>query len=246
MRQKETAIVVNIIRHSDTTDIATLYSRESGRISVAVPARGSRRRGGFPPLTPLTIIEGEVSRRAGAELMRLGRFGILEPLGALHREPEKIAVGMFVSEFLSRLLREQVADAAVWRTVSGALTMLNYETNRMRVANFHIVFLWQMLSPSGIVPDTGSYTDTEAAQWLDMRRGIYTTVKPSHSDVVSPQYADVPLLLSRLTFRNSHCLRLTGEQRTQLVDVLLHYYMVHLPGLGSMRSHHVLSEVFRY
>ncbi len=246
MKKKILALVVNIVRHSDTTDVATLYSREEGRLSVAVPARSKGRRSTNPPLMPLTVIEGEVSSRTGMELMRLWRFSIAEPLGALHSDPAKIAVGMFMSEFLGRLLREQAPDPAVWRAVATALLRLNEEENPLRVANFHIIFLWQMLPPAGIMPDIGSFRADEPQQWLDMRSGIYTSLRPGHSDVVVPQYAGVPLLLERLNFRSSHCLRITGEQRSLLADALLHYYAVHLPGMGGMKSHRVLTEVFRF
>lgn len=245
MRQKIDALVLGLVRHSERTDVATLYTRQLGRLSVAVPAaRGPRRRGANPPLMPLSVIEGEVSTRPGSELASLWRFSLLDPFAAMRADPLKSAVAMFAGEFLGRLLREQAPDQALWQAVYSALGRLDAETDPRRVANFHIVLLWQMLAPAGITPDLTSRRRGEE-QWLDMRTGLYTSIRPAHADVLLPRYADVPLLLARLSFANSHALRLTGEQRYLVCEALLHYYAVHLPGLGSVRSHHVLRELFR-
>ena len=243
MRQKIEGIVLGIVRHNENTDVATLYTREMGRVGVAVPAAKRMRRGGNAPLMPLSVIEGEVSRRQGSDLLRMWRFATVEGWSALRNDPMKVAVGMFVCEFLNRLLREQAPDAPLWRGGVNMLRLLDGEHNPVRVANFHLVLLWQMLYPAGIVPDLSSRRRGET-QWLDMRRGIYVGVRPSHSDVVAPQWADVPPLLARLTFRNSHRLRLTGDDRYLICEALLHYYAVHLPGLGALKSHHVLRTLF--
>ncbi len=245
MRQKIDALVLGLVRHSERTDVATLYTRQLGRLSVAVPvAKGPRRRGANPPLMPLSVIEGEVSDRPGSELARLWRFSLLEPFVAMRADPLKSAVAMFVGEFLGRLLREQAPDPALWQAVYAALRRLDAETDPRRTANFHIVLLWQMLAPAGIIPDLTSRRSGEE-QWLDMRSGLYTSIRPPHGDVLPPRHADLPPLLARLTLANSHALCLSGEDRYLVCEALLHYYAVHLPGLGTVRSHHILRELFR-
>lgn len=244
MRQKVQAIVLGIVRHNERTDVATLYTQQAGRLSVAVPAaKGSRRRSGNPPLMPLSVIEGEVGRRPGSELASLWCFSLTEPFASMRADPYKSAVAMFTGEFLDRLLREHAPDPTIWHAVMGAMKRLDAETDPRRVANFHIVMLWQMLAPAGIIPDLTSRRPREE-QWLDMRTGLYTSIRPSHGDIVVPAYADLPLLLARLNFGNSHALRLNGEQRYLLCEALLHYYAVHLPGLGRVRSHHILRTLF--
>jgi hypothetical protein len=40
-------------------------------------------------------------------------------------------------------------------------------------------------------------------------------------------------------------LRLTGEERADLLERILKYYRFHLPGIRQMRSLQVLKEIFR-
>jgi hypothetical protein len=40
-------------------------------------------------------------------------------------------------------------------------------------------------------------------------------------------------------------LRLSGEERSDLLDRILKYYNLHLPGIRQMRSLQVLKEIFR-
>ena len=245
MKQKINALVLGIVRHSDRTDVVTLYSRQQGRISVAIPARSTtRRRSANPALMPLSVIEGEISKKTGSELWRLWSFSLSEPLNKLHIDPAKTAIGMFVAEFLAHLLREQTPDPGLWNAVMESLRILDREQNQYRIANFHIVLLWQMMTPAGIVPDINSHASDGSEQWLDMRSGRYTSIRPQHNDIVQPRYASIPLLLHRLTFRNSHCLRISGEDRYMLCEWILRYYAVHLPGMGSIRSHHILHTLF--
>lgn len=244
MKEKIEALVLGLVRHNDQTDVATLYTRGQGRVSVAVPARPSRRRTANPALMPLSVIEGEISRRSPGSMGKLWRFSLTDPLPRLRLDPVKTAVGMFVAEFLGHLLREQAPDSTMWRAVVTALRWLDKEENSRRTANFHIVMLWHLLAPAGIIPDTASFRTGKGPQWLDMRSGSYTSVKPSHGDVVAPKYASLPLLLARINFRNSHLLRLSGQQRYQLCEALIHYYSVHLPGIGNMHSHHILRDIF--
>lgn len=243
MKQKIQALVLSRVRHSDTTDVAVLYAKSQGRVSVAVPAPSPRRKRSNPPLMPLSVIETEIDSKFTPALPRMWRFSIIEPMGRLHIEPAKSAIGIFITEFLGHLIKEQNPDPALWQAVVDALRILDAEKNATRVANFHIVLLWQLLAPVGIVPDLDRYNPKEDL-WLDMRGGCYTSIRPLHADVLPPQFASLPPTLARLNFRNSHKLILSGEQRYNLCRELLHYYSVHLPGLGNLHSHHILRTLF--
>lgn len=245
MDTKIKALVLSVVRHSDTTHIITLYSRQHGRMAVAIPAAAGKRNRSNPPLMPLSVITGELSPRPTAGLHRLRQYSLLIPMMSLHLDPLKTTVSLFLAEFLTHLLREQVADTQMWNYIITALECFDKEDNPQRAANFHIVFLWHLLSRTGIMPDTGSYDAlTSLPQWLDMRTGTYTTQRPAHSDVVTPRFAHLPLILARINFRNSSVLSLSGEQRYSLLQALIHYYSVHLPGFGNLKSHHILRDVF--
>ena len=238
MKEKITAVTLGLIRYSDGFNIATLYTRHRGRVAALVPA-GKRRTA--PPLLPMSVIEGELTVRNGASVGRLSRYSYLEVPSGIMGDVRKNAVALFLSEFLSRLLREEQGDEALWEFLCMSLRLLDGETDETAIANFHIVFMSNMLYFSGIQPDTEGYG---AAKWFDCRAGRYVDLRPSHHDVLPPDLNRWPTLLERLNFANSRALRLSGRDRYELACGILRYYAVHVPGMAGMEAHHVLREVF--
>lgn len=240
MYEKFRAIVLSTVRHSDKTNIVSLYTDTRGHLSVAVQApaqtRGGRLRAAA--LMPLSVIEGEVNFNGVSILLPMRRFSSLRANTRIIGNPFKSAIAMFVSEFLMRLLRESPADETLWNFLAVSIATLDATTEP---ANFLPTFLSLLTRYTGIRPDTADYHDGAV---FDMREGRFAEFHPLHNDTVSGDEARVLLLLSRLSYRNYTLIRMSVESRRRILNGLLHYYAVHFPGLERLRSPEILSGLF--
>jgi DNA repair protein RecO (recombination protein O) len=78
-----------------------------------------------------------------------------------------------------------------------------------------------------------------------MLTGQFTPLRPMHPDFLEPETAASLNLLLHMPAKDIASLRLTGEERTDLLTRLLRYYSLHLPGIRQLRSLQVLKDVFR-
>jgi DNA repair protein RecO (recombination protein O) len=78
-----------------------------------------------------------------------------------------------------------------------------------------------------------------------MVSGQFTQYAPSHTDYLEPHDANLLNLLLQMPATRLGELRLTGEERADLLERILKYYRFHLPGIRQMRSLQVLKEIFR-
>lgn len=236
MRTKIKGIVLNIVKHSDRHNVVNLYTPTHGRITCVAPAGGQRSK--LPRLMLLSTIETEINFSSTRELQQLRTYALSDVHPSLYTDPMKMTIAIFLADFLNHLLKEAQPDAGIWKFIQGSLSLL--DISRLS-PNFHLVFI------SAIAPFVGIQPDLEGCnsnKWFDMRAGRYTAVAPPHNDFLPPGMSHWPSLLSRLTYYNADCLRLSGEQRYQILESILHYYALHIPGIASMKSHHVMREIF--
>ncbi len=241
MTEKYTAIVLGTIRHSDRSDITTFFTRERARLALAVGSGSgatARLRRGM--LMPLSIVELTARLEVGRDVGRLLQVSTLHTASSIYMDPIKTSVAMFVAEFIGRLVRESPPDSGLWDYLSESFRLLGIMSGGRTLANFPLVLLASLASFCGISPDVGGF---QTGRMFDMRSGCFVDMRPAHGDIVEAAEAGFVVTLSRLNFANSRGLRLSREARRRILDDLLRYYALHLPGLGEMKSPAVLREI---
>lgn len=234
-------IILDRVRHNDKLEIVSMYTLERGRVAFAVPSgstRAGRMRRGM--MMPLSVVEVGVNYSATKDIQRLIALNVLRQFPSLYDNPYKSAVGFFLREFLSRLLREYPVDASLWTFIVRYLDILN-QCPPSTTANFHILFLCALTDPLGIRPDTFHSDDRP---YFDMRNGEYTSTPPLHSDYLKGEEALLPSILSRLTPYNAERWRLGRDQRRRILEGILHYYSLHYSGISQLKSTDILRALF--
>lgn len=238
--EKVTGIVTDVVKHSDRHNVVTLFARGQGRVSLLSSAGGGKTaRMRNSALMPLSVIEADINFNPTRELQFLGAFSRAVLWKDLYFNPVKSAVGMFLAEFINAYIRQSPPDARLWDFIYGAVGTL--DAMKRGGANFHLGFMVEFLDYAGIRPDMEGWCE---GSWLDMRGGVMTQLPPAHRDRIVPADARMLPLLARMNVRTSPLFRMTGAQRRELLGGLLHYYAVHFPGLGNLKSPSVLAEVF--
>lgn len=238
--EKINCIVTDLTKHSDRHNVVTVFTRERGKVSLLASAgNGKTARIRNAALMPLSVISADINFSSTRELQFLGRFSRPILWKDIYFNPVKSAVALFLSEFLNVYLRQSPPDERLWDFIVVAIDTL--DKTGSGIANFHLAFLIEFLSYAGIRPDL---TDWRPDAWFDLQGGAMTIFPPAHRNYIEPSRVGILPILARMNLRTARVFHFSATQRRQLLQTLLHYYSLHFPGMGSLKSPEVLAEVF--
>ena len=249
---KSLAIVLRTIKYGDGRVIVDMFTRQQGRLSFIVPLPKSPhakiKKQYFQPLTLLNI-EGML--RPQSQLQKLHDVSLATSLSSLLSSPEKLAVGLFVSEFLYNALRDEQQNEPLFDYIYSSIEWL--ETADSHYANFHLVFLMHLSRFLGFYPNLtmveGGGLKVEGGKpdsqfYFDLRSATFCTNPPTHRDFLMPQEASRIHILMRMDFYTMHLFRLSRAERNRILEILLLYYRLHLPAFPELKSVEVLRELY--
>lgn len=239
MYQKTRCIVLKTTKYGDNKLIIDFLSREEGRISAAwkIPSSPKARvkRQLFQPLTILDI-DFSHSPRQQLALIRDARLATIYT--SLTTDSTKIAIAFFIAEFLSYATRDTHCDPVLYDFVENSLLWL--DSSDRGTYNFHLMFMMRASRFLGFFPDIESYS---LGSLFDLREGLFCSYAPLHSDFLSASDAERLLLLIRMSPYNLHLFKMSRLERNHIIDLCLHFYRLHIPAFGEMKTLEVLREL---
>lgn len=240
MITKTKAIVLHSFKYGDSKLIADMLTENGGRMScfVSVPKsnKGRIKRQFFQPLTLLEVV---IDRRTQSGLQPLKDAQPLRPFASIPFEPLKISIAMFLAEFLSNATKGEPANEALFSYIEKGVLWLDQCTGQF--ANFHLVFAMRLTLFLGFHPNTEHYKEGD---WFDLRSGCFTDNAPLHPDRLAPEEARLIGLMLRMNFPTMHLYRMTRSERNRLLEIILLYYRIHIPGFRELKSVDILRELF--
>lgn len=240
MKETLRGIVLGTVRHSDKSNITTIYTSERGRISFVVPlSSGRNQRARNALLMPLSIVEITANIRENRDLQILSRVNPIVIYRNIYFNPIKNAIGIFIADFLNRVLRDTMPDSMMWNYIADSLQY--FDLCRSGATNFHIAFLCNICTFLGIQPDTYCPHDDYI---FDMQAGRYVADRPLHNKYLTGEEALMPVLLLRMTYSNSRIFKFSGSERARILDGILQYYELHIPSVAGIKSVDILHSVF--
>lgn len=240
MMTKTRAIVLRQTKYGDQSLIVEMLTEQLGRVSFAVrlakTSKGKLRKQFFQPLT---IVDVELDYRERIQLQRIRDLRIAIPYYNIGTDPAKLALVLFLAEFLSFSTRDEQQNVPLYRYVETSLQWLDAATEGF--ANFHLVFLMRLSRFLGFFPNLD---DAAAGCCFDLREARFTPVVPAHPDFLRPAEAARIETLMRMDFPTMRLFRMSRAERSRIIDILVHYYRLHVPQMPSPQSLAVLKEVF--
>ena len=189
------AIVLRAVKYGDSKLVVDMFTRQCGRLSfiVSVPrsGRGRIKKQYFQPLTQLSVA---CDVRPRLQLQRLGDASMAYAYATLTADSGKLAVAMFVAEFLCHALRDEQQGGPLFDYLADSLQWLDSATGGY--ANFHLVFLMRLTRFLGFYPNLEGYAP---GRCFDLRSGCFCDSAPVHSDYLAPGEAALVGLMSRVT-----------------------------------------------
>ena len=237
---KTEALVLHSFKYGETRLIVDMFTREAGRLSVAVAIpKTSRGRLKKQYFQPMTLLEVECDLRQRLQLQKLRDARLLTAYASVPFSPEKLAITLFVAEFLYYALRSEQQNELLFDYVSDSMQWL--DTAATGYSNFHLTFLMRLSRFLGFYPNLSDYTEGAV---FDMRTATFSSVVPTHREFLGANEARLIHTLMRMDFPTMHLFRLSRHERNSITEALLQYYHLHIPQFPELKSLSVLKELW--
>jgi len=229
-------LALRTVKVSDSRNLLSVWSREHGRLTFAMPAGKSREATRRRALTmPLSLFEGMSNVNMLRDVQTIRDICAI-PSAPL--PPGAMPTALFLTEVLDLLLRRSEPDDALSDYLFDAAATLG-TLNGTALIMFHILFLYRLTIFAGIEPDSETYTRGSV---FDMREGIFRLSPPLHPDYIAGMDCRVMYLLGALR-PGSAAIRLNHEGRKRATDLLIRYYTLHHTPLTSLKSLDTLRQL---
>lgn len=241
MLGKTRGIVLHQIRYSDSGIIVYLYTREYGRQTILLKGMRNKRSGKHNVFfQPMFILNMEMYHKEGRNMQTIKEFSVEYAPSDIHTDILKSSVAIFLGEFLYGVLKEETPNTELFDFIEDSI--IYFDKKRAGFANFHIAFLAGLSSFLGFeptIPAGASYP------YFDMKNGIFLMMPPVHGEFADRKISVKLAEFFAASFDETDIISLSGSERNEILETLLKYYSIHLPGLRNFKSLEVLKEVFR-
>ena len=240
MLVKTKAIVLHSFKYGESRMIVDMFTEEAGRLSfiISIP-KTSKGRIKKQYFQPMTLLEVECDVRQNVQLQKLKDAHLLTAYTSIPFSPEKLALSLFIAEFLYHALRSEQQDKLLFAYVCDSMQWL--DTVEVGFANFHLTFLMRMSRFLGFYPNLDDYVDGCV---FDLRTATFSLQVPTHRDFLDNHDSQLIHTLMRMDFPTMHLFQLSHHDRNRITEVLLHYYRLHIPQFPELKSLGVLQELW--
>ncbi|MCX6334075.1 MAG: DNA repair protein RecO [Bacteroidia bacterium] len=240
MIEKTRGIVLHQIKYTDSGIVAWLYTRKFGRQSFMVKGIRNRKSGKHNVFfQPLFILDMVVYFKESRGMQTLKEFSVSYAPSDIYFNIKKSSVAIFLGEVLASVLKEEAPNEELFDFIERSVVYFDRSTEGY--ANFHIAFLAGLVSYLGFEPSPRS---SGAGRYFDMLNGVFVSLPPDHGNYANEEISEILAAFFASSYENINRIVLTGSLRNEVLDSLVKYYSLHLPGLKKIMSLEVLKEVF--
>lgn len=153
MQTKDTAICLRAVNYSETSQVVTLFTRDSGK--VAAMAKGSRRaKSSFDG--PIEVFSfGEVMftiKDSGGQLAMLTEFNQQPKFRMLSQNLNALNAGLFAAELTEKFLEDHDPHPPLFDKLTKFLETVQCETNHANMLAWLILYQLRLLEETGVAP----------------------------------------------------------------------------------------------
>jgi DNA repair protein RecO (recombination protein O) len=240
MLEKTKGIVLHQIKYTDSGIIVQMYTQKFGRQSFLIKGMRNRKTGKHNILfQPMFILDIELYYKPTREMQSLKEFSVSFTPYNIYNNIKKSSVAIFLGEVLTSVLKEESPHEELFEYIEESI--MYFDTSNESYANFHIAFLAGLSSFLGFEP--GQRLDREDA-FFDMSNGVFVSLPPVHGNYANEEITNILADFFVASYDTIGNIALTGKMRNDVLEALIRFYSLHLPGLKKIKSLEVLKEVF--
>lgn len=239
MFEKTKGIVLNTVEFSDKASIVNIYTEQFGRLAFTLPASRSKKASLKRNLfQPLTILDLEIDLKQGRSIQKIKEARPEVTYISLNYHPVKSAVALFLAEVLVRFIHENEPNISLYQYLENSMLVL--DLSEEGTANFHPIFLYQLLVHLGLSPKIIK----EESGYFILDQGVVERNKPVYGAFLNEEQTALLVFISQYSFRDMALAKLSRQQRNVLTDALLSYLKYHLNNHVVIKSFEVLQTLF--
>jgi DNA repair protein RecO (recombination protein O) len=240
MIEKTRGIVLHQIKYTDSGIVAWLYTRNYGRQSFMIKGIRNRKAGKHNVFfQPMSVLDLVLYFRESRGMQILKEFTVSYAPSDIYFNVRKSSVAIFLGEVLASVLKEETPNEELFDFIEKSI--IYFDKSKEGYSNFHIAFLAGLSSYLGFEPGPRT-TGTE--RYFDMMNGSFVHLPPDHGNYANEEISEIIAAFFASSYENVNKIVLNGSMRNDVLDVLVRYYSLHLPGLKKVKSLGVLKEVF--
>lgn len=220
-------IVLGTIKYSETSIIARVFTRKFGMQSYIVNGvRSKKAKGKIALYQPLSLLDMVVYYKAEKDIQRISEAKFLVSYQSIPFDPTKRAIGIFLMEVFSKVLRSESENEGLYSFLEQSLSFFDHQTEAIN--NFHLQLLLKATTFMGFGPEDGK----DLVHQLEEAGFHFILVK------------DELVLLDRLMNENiGERIILPNSFRRDVLDHIIKFYQAHIDGLKEIKSVEVLKTI---
>jgi DNA repair protein RecO (recombination protein O) len=227
------------IKYSDSSLIAKIFTEAAGLQSYLVKgAYGRKSKFRAALFQPMTLVDFTGSNRPNKDLHFLTEIGLEIPFNTIPFNMQKNAVVLFVSELLTKTIREEEANPLLFDFIHRSMEWLDLCQGKF--ADFPLYFTLELSRYLGFYPKPEMRGHRPV---FDLLNGQFISAVPTHTYYVTAPLGEYLANLCNCQLENIGSMELNNTHRRQLLGVLIDYYKLHVPGFRGMQSQEILRTV---
>ncbi len=240
MTEKTRGIVFHQIKYSDSGIVAWLYTRKFGRQSFLIRGLRNKKSGRHNVLfQPMFILDMVIYYKDTREMQTVREFTVSYCPADIYSNIKKSTVAIFLGEVLTSVIREEHPNERLFDFIENSIVY--FDNCKENYANFHLGFLAGLSSYLGFEPQKRK---DPSDVYFDMLNGGFVAAPPLHGNFADRQLSEILAFLFSSSFDKINDISLTGVLRNEILETMVKYYSLHLPGLKKINSLEVLKAVF--
>lgn len=236
MQRSLNAIVLSSVPMGNRGVVVRTFTDLEGKISFL--ARGLHsKKAKFKPsyLQPLVVLKIAADIRANRELHYIRDASVELVPHSFFTNPAGRALAFFISEVLQRSLHESQPLKPLFDFAVTWISQLDQDNGALSSRVYQ--FLVEIIKNLGITP-----LIRPQHSWTDLTEGISTSMEPSHMHK-APSHITA-LLYELFNQSDGRLVFIDPKFKSELLDVLLLYLRLHIPGFGEVKSLSVIKDIF--
>jgi DNA repair protein RecO (recombination protein O) len=232
-------IVLHTVKYSETSLIARIYTELFGLQSYMVKGIRSNkskiRTGLFQPLGLNDLV---VYHKEKTTLHTIKEIQSASPYKSIPFDIKKSSVALFMDELIYKSIREEEKNQELFDFLWNSC--LHLDSTSDPVSIFHLWFAVHLTAFLGFQPELNH---SAVNRWFNLQDGIFQTSIPAHPEFMDETESRIFSELLMLTPEKVGSLNFPRDVRNSLLDKILVFYVIHLPGFTGLRSHQVLHTI---
>ncbi|PIB37242.1 DNA repair protein RecO [Reichenbachiella sp. 5M10] len=230
MLHKTKGIVLNYIKYKESSIIARVYTSEFGLQSYIINGvRSQRSKKGLALLQPLTLLDMVVYHKENKsdQLQRISEYKCAATFTSIPFEVKKSAMALFVTELLSKVLKEEDERGVVFEFLCHFV--LELDQRKEGYESLHVYLLVHLTHFIGF--------------------GIHQKKELQQDNILQKVNTNFDLIYETILTMNACNLdehkTIENKLRKDCLSYMINYYTHHIEGFNELKSLAILSQLFR-